>query len=73
MKGHDAISIIERLGLSKAEASRVLGVSTTAVQKWATGDGGELHGSAETMLRLIAERPELVGVIRGLCPERWKQ
>lgn len=72
MTGHDAISIIERLGLSKAEASRVFGVSTTAVQKWATGDGGELHGSAETLLRLIEARPELVGVIRQECGERWR-
>lgn len=70
MTGSGAIELIGRLGWSKAEAARLLGISTTAVQKWTTG--GELHGSTATLLGLLAARPELADVVRREWPERWR-
>lgn len=65
MDGVEAIRIIEGLGLSQAEAARVVGISATAVQKWKSG--GKVHPSTATLLKLLRARPELVTVIK-----RWK-
>ncbi len=64
MSGEDAIKLIHSLGLTQADAARVVGISATAVQKWRTG--GALHGSTETLLLLLKERPEMIGVIKRM-------
>lgn len=70
MTGKDAIKLIVSIGVSQAEAARLLGISPTAVQKWKSG--GDLQGSTETLLRMLSERPELADVIRRTFPSRWK-
>ena len=64
MNGPAAIKLIHSLGLTQADTARVVGISATAVQKWRTG--GALHGSTETLLLLLKERPEMIGVIKRM-------
>lgn len=64
MNGKVAIKLIQSLGLTQAEAARIVGLSATAIQKWKSG--GDLHGSTATLLSLLKERPEMIDVIRRM-------
>lgn len=68
MTGHDAIAIIQRLGISQAKFGRLAGLSANAITKWAKGQPPS--GPARTLLRLLDARPELVAVLEDLQPDR---
>lgn len=67
MTGPEAIAIIHRLDISQAKFGRLVGLSPTAITKWANGQ--QPAKPVATMLRLLEARPELVEVLEGLRQE----
>jgi DNA-binding transcriptional regulator YiaG len=63
MTGQQAISIIDRLGISQRRFAYMVGMHPNAISKWA--GGGKLSGPAVALLRLLDERPELVKVMEA--------
>lgn len=66
MTGPQAISIIEKLGVSQRQFAFMTGLHPNAVTKWA--NGGRLSGPAVALLRLLDERPELIERLKS-----WRQ
>ena len=61
MTGPQAVEIIQSLGVSQARFARMAGMHPNAITKWANGTPPS--GPAVALLRLLAERPELVQVL----------
>jgi|CXWJ01.1.fsa_nt_gi DNA-binding transcriptional regulator YiaG len=61
MDGKQAIDIVRGTGLGQAEVARLIGVSETAVQKWA--NGGNVAGTTASLLLLIRDVPEVLAML----------
>ena len=59
----------DRLGLTQSGAATLFGVTLRAWQHWEAG-ARKIPGPALVLMRLLAERPELVAVIQASCAER---
>ena len=57
----------DRLGLTQSGAAALFGVTLRAWQHW-EGEARKIPGPALVLMRLLAERPELVEVIRTPLP-----
>lgn len=65
MTGPEAAAIIRRLGLSQARFARLTGQHVMTVSKWSR-DLSPPGGASVTLLRLLEQRPELIGVLEEL-------
>lgn len=65
MTGPEAIAIIDRLGLSQRQFALLVGIHPNTVTKWANGTPPE--ATAQTLLRLLDQRPEDVEVLRQIA------
>lgn len=52
-------AIRARYGLSQASFERLIGAGTNTVARWERGTAAP-HGTADTLLRILRERPEVV-------------
>jgi DNA-binding transcriptional regulator YiaG len=60
---------LEALGLGQSEIGRLLDVDGRTVRRWVAGDVA-IPGPIDLLMRLMLERPELLGVVKRLAETR---
>jgi hypothetical protein len=57
--------ILQRLDLTQLRAAELLGIDARTSRHWALGER-RVSGPAAILLRLLAARPELIGIVEGM-------